>query len=82
MVDALFAELARWATGPHFEGAGYTRLVMELADLPGHPARAVARRHKAVVEAWLADELARRGVADARGGARAASSCCSKARRR
>jgi AcrR family transcriptional regulator len=62
MVDMLFVELARWATGPHFEGAGYTRLVMELADLPGHPARAVAKRHKATVEAWLAGELAARGV--------------------
>jgi AcrR family transcriptional regulator len=63
MVEALFAELARWASGPHFEGAGYTRLVMELADLPGHPARAVANRHKATVEAWLAGELAARAVA-------------------
>jgi AcrR family transcriptional regulator len=62
MVDALFAELARWAGGPRFEGAGYTRLVMELADLPGHPARAVAHRLKATVESWLAGELAARGV--------------------
>ena len=58
-VEAFFAELGRWATGPNFEGAGYTRIVMELADLPGHPARAVARRHKAVVEAWLADRARR-----------------------
>ena len=42
MVEALFAELARWATGPNFEGAGYTRLVMELADLP-RPSRARSR---------------------------------------
>ena len=35
---------------------------MELADLPGHPARAIARRHKAAVEAWLAQELAGRKV--------------------
>ena len=45
MVDSLFADLARWASRPRFTGAGFTRLVMELADLPGHPARAVARRH-------------------------------------
>jgi AcrR family transcriptional regulator len=62
-IDALFAELARWAKAPDFEGAGYTRIVMELADLPGHPARQIARRHKAQVEAWLAGELSRRGVA-------------------
>lgn len=65
-IDTLFAELGRWAADPNFEGAGYTRLVMELADLPGHPARAVARRHKATVEGWLADELARRNVATAK----------------
>jgi AcrR family transcriptional regulator len=65
-IDALFAELGRWAASPKFEGAGYTRLVMELADLPGHPARAVARRHKATVETWLADELKKRNVAAAR----------------
>ena len=64
-VEAFFAELGRWASGPNFEGAGYTRIVMELADLPGHPARKIARRHKAVVEAWLADQLAARGVAGA-----------------
>jgi AcrR family transcriptional regulator len=65
MIDALFADLADWAARPRWAGAGFTRLVMELADLPGHPARAIARRHKAAVERWLASELARRGVADA-----------------
>ena len=65
MVKALFAELARWATKPRWSAAGFTRLVMELADLPGHPARAIARRHKAAIESWLADELAHRRVADA-----------------
>jgi hypothetical protein len=37
---------------------------MELADLPGHPARKVARRHKVIVEVWLGDQLAARGVAN------------------
>ena len=63
MLDRLFADLADWASGPRWAGAGFTRLVMELADLPGHPARAIARRHKAAVEAWLAGELAKRKVA-------------------
>ncbi len=49
-VEALFTELSRWASRPGWEGAGFTRVVMELADLPGHPARAIARRHKAAVE--------------------------------
>jgi len=61
-LDALFSELARWASQPRWEGAGFTRLVMELADLPGHPARAVARHHKATLEAWIARELAARNV--------------------
>lgn len=62
LVQGLFAELARWARRPRWEGPGFTRLVMELADLPGHPARKLARRHKAQVEAWLAGALAARGL--------------------
>jgi hypothetical protein len=34
-------------------------MVMELADLPGHPARAVARRHKAEIERWYAEVFAK-----------------------
>lgn len=53
-INALFLDLALWSTGRRWTGAGFTRLVMELADLPGHPARRIARRHKAAVEARLA----------------------------
>src|SRR5688572_15396350 len=69
-IDVLFARLGKWAGGPRFEGAGYTRLAMELADLQGHPARAIARRHKSSLEAWLAGELERRGAAEPAGAAR------------
>ncbi len=62
MIDALFADLGRWARKPRWSAPGFTRLVMELADLPGHPARAVARRHKAAVVAVLARLLAERGA--------------------
>src|SRR3954471_4591531 len=31
---ALFRELSRWASKPGWEGAGFTRVAMELADLP------------------------------------------------
>ena len=55
ILATLFSELANWSKRPGWTGAGFTRLVMELADLPGHPARAVARRHKAAVEAWYAE---------------------------
>jgi AcrR family transcriptional regulator len=59
IVAVLFAELGKWSAKPGFAGAGFTRIVMELADLPGHPARVIARRHKAAVEAWYAELLAK-----------------------
>jgi AcrR family transcriptional regulator len=69
-LDALFAALERWSEAPRWTGAGMTRLVMELADLPGHPARAIATRHKAAIEDWLAAALAARGAAEPRTAAR------------
>ena len=62
MLTTLFAELARWSAKPGWTGTGFTRLAMELADLPGHPARAVAKRHKAALEAWWTDLLDNAGV--------------------
>ena len=62
MLRGLFRDIAAWATKPRWAGAGFTRMAMELADQPGHPARVIARRHKATVESWLAAELERRGV--------------------
>jgi AcrR family transcriptional regulator len=70
IVEALFARLAVWADRPRWAGSGFTRLVVELADLPGHPARAVARRHKAALEAELAAVLARSGLPAAEEAAR------------
>jgi AcrR family transcriptional regulator len=63
ILDVLFSELVRWSTKPGWTGAGFTRLAMELADMPGHPARAIARRHKAALEAWWAGLLEKAGVA-------------------
>lgn len=57
--EELFADLIRWSAKPRWTGSGYTRLTMELADLPGHPARAIARRHKATIEAHIADLFAK-----------------------
>jgi AcrR family transcriptional regulator len=60
MIESFFGQLAGWASAtPRWSGSGFTRLVVELADLPGHPARAIARRHKATTEAWLAERLAK-----------------------
>jgi AcrR family transcriptional regulator len=64
MVDAIFDELSVWSAKPRWAGSGFTRLVVELADLPGHPARAIAKRHKAILEAHLASLLERAGWAE------------------
>ncbi|MBR1216190.1 TetR/AcrR family transcriptional regulator [Bradyrhizobium sp. JYMT SZCCT0180] len=63
IVEAMFQDLAVWADSPRWAGSGFTRLVIELADLPGHPARLIARRHKAQLEKCFAELLARSGVA-------------------
>jgi AcrR family transcriptional regulator len=62
IAQAMFRDLAVWADRPRWAGSGFTRLVIELADLPGHPARAMARRHKAQLERCLAELLERSGV--------------------
>ncbi len=63
---SLFEALGTWAAGPNWLGSGFTRLTMELADMPGHPARRAAHRHKLAVENWLEQELAGRGAKDSR----------------
>jgi AcrR family transcriptional regulator len=70
MIDSIFAQLADWAAKPRWSGAGFTRVVVELADLHGHPARAIARQHKAAVEAWFAARLAAAKVSSPRERAR------------
>lgn len=70
LIDSFFAQLANWAAKPRWSGTGFTRVVVELADLRGHPARAVARRHKAAVEMWLAAQLTKAGVSTPRERAR------------
>jgi len=61
-VSVLFEELRKWSEKPRWAGAGITRLALELADLPGHPARLVARRHKSEVQEWLAHMLHKAGT--------------------
>jgi len=62
IVDRFFNDIAVWSARPDFAGTGFTRFVIELADLPGHPARVIARRHKAMMEAELAKVLTRAKV--------------------
>ena len=65
LIDSYFTQLGDWAAKPKYSGGGFTRAVVELADLRGHPARAIARKHKSAVERWLADELAVTGIISA-----------------
>jgi AcrR family transcriptional regulator len=62
IIDTMFRDLAVWSDKPRWAGSGFTRLVIELADLPGHPARTIARRHKAMLEAHLAELFAKANV--------------------
>ena len=61
LVETIFVNLADWAADPDWQSSGFTRAAMELAGLPGHPARAVARRHKAAVEGWFAERFREAG---------------------
>lgn len=62
MIDTLFNSLEDWASKPKWRSSGFTRIAMELADLPGHPARTAAKHHKQSVESWLTEQLAERQV--------------------
>lgn len=70
MIDAMFSDLAEWAARPKWPGSGFTRIAVELADLPGHPARTIAKRHKAILEECLGDLLTKAKVPAARDRAR------------
>ena len=59
MIAKMFDDLISWSSQPRWAGSGFSRVAMELADLPGHPARAIASRHKSLIEARLAEVLAR-----------------------
>lgn len=65
IVRSFFQELMQWSAKPRFPGSGFTRLAVELADLPGHPARRIASKHKRLLEEHLADVLENAGLADA-----------------
>jgi AcrR family transcriptional regulator len=70
IVASLFDELQKWASQRDFFGSGFTRVAIELAEMPGHPARAIARRHKTMVEGLLAELFLKAGIRPARQRAR------------
>lgn len=64
--NILFAELEKWARNPCWAGSGFTRLAIELADLPGHPIKKAASQHKSLIEKQLASHLSEFDVEDAK----------------
>lgn len=70
IVEVLFDKLVEWSATPHWAGSGFTRLAMELADLPGHPARTIAHKHKAALERYLGEVLLVAGLEHSRERAR------------
>jgi AcrR family transcriptional regulator len=60
---APFALLERWFTSAQFRGCPFMNASLELAD-PGHPARAVAERHKNATRDQLAALARDAAVAD------------------
>lgn len=60
-LEQFFVKTAAWAASSRWRGSGFVRLAMELADLPGHPARRIAARHKADLEKWMTAEFCARG---------------------
>jgi AcrR family transcriptional regulator len=69
-IDSFFGQLVEWAGTPRWTGSGFTRLAIELADLPGHPARAIGRRAKLATEQWLSGLLKEEKVRQPRARAR------------
>ena len=65
LVRSFFRELRKWSSKPRFAGSGFTRLAMELADLPGHPARRISSMHKKLLEGHLVEVLAKAGLPNA-----------------
>ena len=66
-VRRIFEQLGVNAKDPRWRGCSFLRAAAEFANLPGHPARVVAARHKKRFEGWLKGILAADGFAGAAG---------------
>lgn len=64
-VKSIFEQLERWSRTQHWTGSGFTRLTMELADMPGHPVRQASSKHKTDIEDWIGRELQKLGAENA-----------------
>ena len=64
-VQRIFEQLATKSNDPRWRGCSFLRAAVEFANLPGHPARVVASRHKKRFEGWLEEILDADGFAEA-----------------
>jgi AcrR family transcriptional regulator len=62
IITKRFADVVTWSLTPDWTGSGFTRLAMELADMPGHPARTIAHQHMKDIEEWWSDRLKKADV--------------------
>ncbi len=64
-VRRIFEQLGKYAKDPSWRGCSFLRAAAEFANLPGHPARVVAARHKKRFEDWLNGILTADGFTEA-----------------
>lgn len=62
-ISRAFDVLDAWVAKPRWAGSGFSRIAMEMADLPGHPVRRAAQQHKNKLEQRLAEALGDAGAA-------------------
>lgn len=69
-IQRIFDHLGKSSRDPHWRGCSFLRAASEFANLPGHPTRRIAARHKKRFEGWLEEILASDEIAEAAGLAR------------
>ena len=67
---SLFADIARFAADPRWQGCAFTRAAFELAGMPGHPGVAAAKNYKSRLEKKFFQELEFIGIGEARAASR------------
>lgn len=63
-VQRVFEHLGKSSQDRHWRGCSFLRAAAEFANLPGHPTRRIAARHKKSFESWLEDILRMDGIAE------------------
>jgi len=63
-VQSIFRHLARAARHPKWQGCGFLRTSVELANMPGHPAIKIGAAHKKKFEDWLHLTFEAAGIAN------------------